>query len=116
MYVYPLANGIIIIILLFTAYSGKVLGIIQSSHVGGGGLKPGSTSVAAKVNTDLRRVLASSGEEKVSSTSTSESKSKRSKKGSTATATSVYDASKEKRGGDRNGSKQSQPSKLSPAE
>ena len=112
MYVYPLANGIMIIILLFTAYSGKVLGIIQSSHVGGG-LKPDSSSVAAKVNTDLRRVLASSGEEKVSSTSTSESKSKRSKKGLTATA--VCDASKEKRGGDRNGSKQST-LKPSPAE
>ena len=42
--------------ILYT-YSGKVLGIIQSSHVGGG-LKAGSSSVAAKVNTDLRRVLA----------------------------------------------------------
>ena len=70
-------------------YSGKVLGIIQSSHVGGG-LKAGSTSVAAKVNTDLRRVLASSGEEKVSSTSTNDSKSKRSKKGLTASYYCVW--------------------------
>ena len=91
-----------------------MLGTIQSSHVGGR-LKPGSASTAAKVNTDLRRVLATSGEEKVSSTSTSESKCKQSKKGS-AVATCVASSESSRQKGDKNGSKQSQPSKPSPTE
>ena len=59
----PLLNFI-----LYIACSGKVLGTIQSSRVGSG-LKPGSASTTAKVNTDICGVLATSEEEKVVATS-----------------------------------------------
>jgi hypothetical protein len=97
-----------------TAYSGKVLGAIQSSRVGDG-LKPVAASTGAKVNSDLCRVLATSGgEEKVSSTSTTDSKSKRNKKGS-----ATCEASKEnarQRGDKNHGLKQSQASRPSRTE
>ena len=82
-----------------------MLGTIQSSHVGSGGVKPASTTTSAKVDKDLRRVLAHSEEEKLS---TSDSKSKRIKKGSAvATCESSNESSRQRRG-DKvgNGSKQ----------
>ena len=99
-----------------TASLGKVLGAIQSSRVGSG-LKPTAASTGAKVSTDLRRVLATSGEEKVSSTSTSDSKTtKRNKKGSAAVATREAGKENTRQRGDKNGSKQSQTSRPSSTE
>ena len=104
--------------ILYITCSGKVLGTIQSSHVGSGGVKPASTTTSVKVDKDLRRVLAHSEEEKLSSTSTSDSKSKRIKKGSAvATCESSNESSRQRRGDNiGNGSKQIETSKPSPSE
>ena len=99
-----------------TASLGKVLGAIQSSRVGSG-LKPAAASTGAKVNTDLRKVLATSGEEKVSSTSASDSKTtKRTKKGLATVATREAGKENARQRGDKNGSKQSQTSRPSSTE
>lgn len=100
-------------VLFNTASLGKVLGAIQSSRIGSG-LKPAAASTGAKVSTDLRRVLATSGEEKVSSTSASDSKTtKRTKKGSGAVATREAGKENARQRGDKNGSKRSQDSRPS---
>ena len=98
-------------------YSGKVLGAIQSSRIGSG-LKPAAASTGAKVNTDLRRVLATSREEKVSSTSTSDSSktTKRTKKGLAPVASCEAGKENARQRGDKNGSKQSQASRPSTTE